>query len=119
MPFQKKILKNGNASAEFFSLQGIRFERSAVRWKNVHAYLFDEIEVEQVVRASNNGSFGWFGTLSRKLDQRGRFVPGFYTSYVPTQLYLNGKAQMWVNGDSLVLGKRTGPTFKFTPIQAD
>ena len=49
--FQKQILKNGNASAEFFSIQGIRFERAAIRWKNVHAYLFDEIEAEQVVRA--------------------------------------------------------------------
>ncbi len=113
--FQKKILKNGNASAEFFSLQGIRYERSAVRWKNVHAYLFDEIEAEQVVRATDNGSFGWFGTLSRKLDQKGRFVPGFYYSNVPTQLYLNGKTQMWVNGDSYALGKRVGPTFKYTP----
>lgn len=114
---QKQILKNGNASAEFFSLQGIRYGRSAVRWKNVHAYLFDEIGVEQVVRATDHGSFGWFGTLSRKLDQKGRFVPGFFYSQVPSQMYLNGKTQMWVNGDCFVLGKRTGPTFKYTPFK--
>ena len=44
-------------------------------------------------------------------------MPGFYYSDVPTQLFLNGKSQMWLNADTLVLGKRTGPTFKFTPYK--
>lgn len=113
----KKFGKNRDVSAEFDSLQGIRYAREALRWSKLRLIVVDEISFEALTRASDDPSFGWSSSLFRTLDSKGCFRAGVVYSGMPRRIYLNGNATVLQNGDSYGLGKRIGPTFRFTPVK--
>lgn len=114
----KKLGTNRELSAEFDSLQSIRYSREAMHWRKLHLFLADEISIEALTRASDDPSFGWSSSLFKTLDPKGRFRAGVFYSDMPNRIFLNGKTQMLQNGDSYGLGKRIGPTFRFVPFKS-
>jgi len=108
----KKLAKTRDASAEFDSLQSIRYTREAFRWQKLPVPIAPDLTLEAMTRASDNPTFGWSGTLARNLDKKARLRPGVFYSDMPKGIFLNGKEQVLLNGDSYVLGKRIGPTMK-------
>jgi len=113
----KKLGKNREFSAEFDSLQGIRYSRDALHWSKLPLFVIDELSVEALTRASNDPGFGWFSSLYRTLDPKARFRMGVFYSDMPKGIFLHGKATVLQNGDSYALGKRIGPTFRFSPVK--
>ena len=101
-----------------FLIQGIRFERSAIRWKNVHAYLFDEIEAEQVVRAYRQ----WcFRLVRHPLAEAGPERP--LRSRLLLQLCAHATLSEWKGADvgerrQLRVGKTGRPDIQVHSIQA-
>jgi hypothetical protein len=112
----KKLGKNRDVSAEFDSIQTIRYTREALKWQKLPLVVVDEFSAEAITRASDNPSFGWFGSVSRTLDKKKRAKLGYFYSDVPAGMFLRGKTTIFQNGDSYVLGKRTGPTVRVTPF---
>jgi hypothetical protein len=113
----KTIGKNRDFSAEFDSLQSIRYTREALHWQRLHLVVVDEILLEALLRASDDRDLGWSGSLFRTLDPKGRFRAGMFYCDMPKGIFLNGKTQVLQNGDSYGLGKRIGPTFRFAPFK--
>ncbi len=113
----KKIGKNRDLSAEFDSLQSIRYAREALHWSKLRLVVVDELSLEALTRASDDPTFGWSSSVFRTLDPKGRFRAGVSYCDMPKGIFLNGKATVLQNGDSYGLGKRIGPTFRFTPIK--
>lgn len=108
---------NREVSAEFDSIQSVRYNRDAVHLKKLHLGLVDELTTEALIRASDNPSFGWSSSLYRTLDKKKRFRLGVFYSDMPRGIFLKGKTTLLQNGDSYALGKRIGPTVKFTPVK--
>jgi hypothetical protein len=56
---QKRLGKDRDRSAEFDSIQSIRYTREAFRWQKLPAALVHGLQVEALTRASDNPTFGW------------------------------------------------------------
>jgi len=108
----KKLGKTRDASAEFDSLQSIRYTREAFRWQKLPVPIAPDLVLEAITRASDDRTFGWSGNLARNLDKKGHLRPGVFYCDMPKGIFLNGKEQVLLNGDSYVLGKRIGPTMR-------
>jgi hypothetical protein len=113
----KKLGKNQDASAEFDSLQSIRYTREAFRWQKLPIPIAPDLTLEALTRASDDPTFGWSATVARNLDKKGRLRPGVFYSDMPKDIFLNGRAQVLLNGDSYVLGKRIGPTVRILVLK--
>lgn len=113
----KKLGKNRELSAEFDSLQSIRYSREAVHWQKLRLFVVDEISAEVLTRASDDPSFGWSSSLFKTLDPKGRMRAGIFFSDMPRGIFLKGKAEVLQNGDSYGLGQRIGPLFRVTPFK--
>jgi hypothetical protein len=109
--------KDRELSAEFDSLQSIRYSREAFRWQKLPVFLKPDLTLEALTRATDNPTFGWAGGVARSLDPKGRLRLGMFYSDVPKGMFLKGSAQVFYNGDSYALGKRIGPTFRVAPFQ--
>lgn len=108
--------KNRDFSAEYDSIQTVRYSREAFRWLKPHPLLPD-VTVEALTRASDNPTFGWSSSLAKNIDQKGRFRPGVFYSDIPKGMFQLGGNQIFWNGDCYALGKRVGPTFKYAPTR--
>jgi hypothetical protein len=113
----KKFGKTREVSAEFDSIQEIRYTREALRWQKLPFIIVDELSAEAITRASDNPSFGWSSNLFKTLDRKRRVRLGVFYSDVPRGIFLNGKATIFQNGDSYSLGKRIGPTVRVVPFK--
>lgn len=114
---QKKVGEHVDASVEFNSVRGIRYAREAVHARKVPLFIADDVTVEALTRASDGPAFGWAGLLNKTLDKRGKFGAGFFYSHMPTGMFALGKSQVFYNGDLYGLGKRVGPSFRWSPVK--
>lgn len=112
----KELGKTRDVSAEFDSMQGIRYTREALHWQKLPLFT-DDLLVEAITRASDDASFGWSSSLLKTLDRKGRFRPGVFYSDMPKGIFLKGTTVVLMNGDSYALGKRIGPTLRVTPFK--
>ena len=113
----KKLGEYRDFSAEFDSLQSIRYTREALRWRRLRLFVVDEFSVEALTRLSDDRTFGWSSSVFRTLDRKGRLRASVFYSDMPAKIFLKGKTQVLQNGDSYALGKRIGPTFRCTPFK--
>lgn len=113
----RKFNKTREISSEFDSIQAIRYNRDGVRLQKLPLVIIDELSAEALVRASDNPSFGWSGSLYRTLDKKGRLRLGVFYCDMPKGIFLKGKSTIFINGDSYQLGKRIGPTVRLTPYK--
>jgi len=112
----KQLSKNLFTSAEFDSIQGIRYSREALHWQRLPLVLVDELSVEAIPRASDNPTFGWSGSLFRTPAPTRWMRLGVFYSDMPSFIFLKGKTTIFCNGDSYALGKRIGPTLRVIPF---
>ena len=84
----------------------------------IRAVFFDELEAEALTRTSNISTFGWYGIISRKVDSKERLRLGFFSSDMPTRMFLEGKTQVLMNADTIVLGKHVGPVIRMSPTKS-
>ena len=113
----EKLGKNRDLSVEFDSLQTIRYAREAFRWQTLPIPVAPDLTLEAIIRASDDPTFGWAGSLGRKLDKKARFRAGMFYSDMPKGMFQRGRAQIFWNGDSYALGKRVGPSFRVAPFR--
>jgi hypothetical protein len=113
----EKLGKNRDLSIEFDSLQTIRYAREAFRWQKVPLPVAPDLTLEAIIRASDNPTFGWAGSLARNLDRKGRFRAGMFYNDIPTEMFQRGGSQIFWNGDCYALGKRVGPNFRIAPFK--
>lgn len=113
----KKFGKTREASAEFDSIQGVRYTREAVRLQKLPWVVIDGLSLEAISRLSDTARFGWSGSLWKSLDRKGRLRPGVFYSDIPSAIFRKDGATIFFNGDSYVPGKRIGPTFRVVPFE--
>ena len=130
----KKLGETREVSAEFDSIQSVRFAREAFRWQKLHLFVIDDLLLESITRASDNPTFGWAGALYRTFDKRGRFRAGVFYSDMPAGIFLKRPAPVqiaagvtpaaaakpttiWMNGDFYPAGKRMGPSVRVIPFK--
>jgi len=113
----RKLGTGRELSAEFDSIQRIRYTREAFRWQKLPVPVVQDLSLETMIRASDNPTFGWSGSLFRSLERKGRARLGAFYSDMPMGIFLKGQQQVLLNGDSYVLGKRIGPVAKVTPFK--
>ena len=114
---EKKLGTTRTLSAEFDSLQSIRYAREAFRWQKLPVPIAPDLTLEAITRASDNPTFGWGGTLNRNLDPKGRVRAGMFYNDMPRGIFQNGAEQVFWNGDFYTLGKRVGPIVKLVPFR--
>jgi hypothetical protein len=105
---------NQEASVEFDSIQTIRYARPAFHWQKMPLRVIDEGYVEAMIRASDHTRFGWSSSLFKGLDSQRRARLGVFYSDMPDPIFRRGKSVVLQNGDSYLLGKRIGPTLRWT-----
>ncbi|HXZ40045.1 MAG TPA: hypothetical protein VEG68_04845 [Terriglobales bacterium] len=108
---------NRDVSAEFDSLQSIRYTREAVHLQKLPLVVADELVAETITRASDDTTFGWSGTVFKTLDRKGRVRLGAFISDLPESIFLKGKNTILLNGDFYVLGQRMGPNVRIIPFK--
>jgi hypothetical protein len=113
----KKIGPTRDLSAEFDSIQTIRYSRQALRWRKLPVPVRPDLTLEAITRATDNPSFGWAGSLNRDMDRKARVRAGMFYSDIPKVMFQSGTHQIFWNGDSYVPGKRIGPTVKLAPLK--
>ncbi len=117
----KKLGEAREVSAEFDSIQGIRFARQAFRWQKLRLFVVDDVLLEAMTRSSDDATFGWAGTLFRTLDKRGRFRAGMFYSDMPAGMFIKRTTPtvttICMNGDYYPAGKRVGPMLRVIPFK--
>ncbi|HTR67059.1 MAG TPA: hypothetical protein VMH85_14870 [Terriglobales bacterium] len=113
----KRLGKNRDLSAEYNSLQGIRYTREAFRWQKIQTPIVNDFSLEALTRASDNPTFGWFSTLGRNLPTKMPVRAGVFYSDMPKGMFQYGSVQVLQNGDFYALGKRIGPSLTITPFK--
>jgi hypothetical protein len=108
---------NRDVSAEFDSLQSIRYTREAAHLQKLPLVVADEVVAETITRASDDATFGWSGSVFKTLDRKGRIRLGAFVSDMPESIFLKGKDTIFLNGDFYVLGQRTGPNVRIIPAK--
>jgi hypothetical protein len=108
---------NRDVSAEFDSLQSIRYTREAADLQKLPLVVADELVAETITRASDGAAFGWSGSVFKTLDRKGRIRLGAFISDMPESIFLKGKSTILMNGDFYVLGQRTGPSIRVIPVK--
>ena len=114
---RKQAGKMTDVSAEFDSLQSVRYTREAAHLQKLPLVAVDELVAEAITRASDDASFGWSGSLFRTMDRKGRLRLGVFISDMPQGIFLKDKTVIFMNGDSYVLGERMGPTVRIIPVK--
>ncbi len=114
---QKRLGKDRDLSAEFSSIQSIRYRREALRWQKLPVPVVQGLQIEALTRAPDNPTFGWSSNLYRDLDRKSRVRAGVFFSDTPKGMFQNGTSQILLNGDCYALGKRMGPTLRVTPFK--
>ena len=114
---RKQVGKNRDISAEFDSLQGIRYTREAAHLQKLPLIAIDELYAEALSRATDDPSFGWSGSVFKALDPKGRVRLGAFITDMPKGIFLKNGETIFMNGDSYVLGERMGPTVRFIPVK--
>jgi hypothetical protein len=113
----RKLGVNRELSAEFDSIQSIRYTREALRWQKLPVPVAQDLTLEAISRASDNPAFGWSGTLSRSLDRKSKMRLGVFYSDIPAEMFLKNGSPVLLNGDCYPAGKRLGPTAKIVPFR--
>ena len=108
---------NRDVSAEFDSLQSIRYTREAAHLQKLPLVVADELVAETITRASDGATFGWSGSVFKTLDRKGRVRLGAFVSDMPESIFLKGDDKIFLNGDFYVLGQRTGPNVRIIPLK--
>jgi len=114
---RKQFGATRDLSAEFDSLQSVRYTREALHLQQLPLVAVDELIGETLTRASDNASFGWSGSLFRTLDRKKRVRVGGFISDMPKGIFLKDNETIFMNGDSYVLGERIGPTLRLIPVK--
>jgi len=114
---QKKLGETRDFSAEYTSLQGIRYARQAFRWQKLPTPVVQDFSVEAITRASDNPTFGWYSSLGRSLPGKLPVRAGMFYSDMPKAMFRKGESQIFWNGDRYVPGKRIGPALSVTPLK--
>ena len=114
---QKKLGENRDFSAEYTSIQAIRYTREVFRWQKFPTPLVNDLSLEAITRASDNPTFGWYGSLARKFHFRVPVTAGVFYSDMPKGIFYKGPTQVFLNGDRYVPGKRIGPTATVSPFK--
>jgi len=114
---EKKLGEHGDASAEFDSLQAIRYTREALHWQKLHAYAFDDVQIEALTRASNDASFGGSLILTKSFDAPRRWKLGAQYVDLPRKMFVNGASQVLLNADMYGLGRHFGPVLRVAPVK--
>lgn len=114
---QKKLGANRDFSAEYTSLQAIRYARQAFRWQKLPTPVVQDLSLEAITRASDNPTFGWYSSLGRPLPGKLPVRAGVFYSDMPKAMFLKSGSQIFLNGDRYVPGKRIGPTVTVTPLK--
>lgn len=112
----RKLGSTRELSAEFDSIQSIRFARGAFRWQKLPVPVVQDLTLEAISRASDNPTFGWSGTLSRAIDRNSRLRLGMFYSDMPAEIFLKNGSPVFLNGDCYPPGKRIGPTARIVPF---
>ncbi len=112
---QKGFGANREASAEFNSIQSVRYTREALRWQKLPIPVVQGMQLEALTRLTDNATFGWSGNLYRDMNSKLR-VGAFYSD-IPKGMFQKGTTQIFLNGDRFALGKRVGPLVTFTPFR--
>jgi hypothetical protein len=73
---QKALGKTRDVSAEFTSIQSVRYSREALKWQKLPVPIVQGLQVEALTRASDNPTFGWSSNLYRDLDHPGACPSG-------------------------------------------
>jgi len=113
----KKLGKTRDLSAEYDSLQSIRYTREAFRWQKLPVPVTPDLTVETIARASDNPRFGWSSNLQRTLPSKMPVRAGVFYSDIAEGMFQKGSSQVLLNGDCYALGKRIGPTLSVTPFK--
>jgi hypothetical protein len=114
---RKQFGASRDFSAEYDSLQSIRYTREALHLRKLPLLAVDELVAETITRASDDATFGWSGSLFKTLDRKGRVRLGAFISDMPKGIFLKNKKTIFMNGDSYVLGERLGPTVRIIPVK--
>jgi hypothetical protein len=114
---RKAFGQNRDVSAEFDSLQSIRYTREAAHLQKLPLVVVDELVAETITRTSDDATFGWSGSVFKTLDRKGRVRLGAFISDMPEGIFLKGKNTIFLNGDFYVLGQRTGPNVRIIPLK--
>ena len=103
-------------SAEFDSIQGIRYFRPALRWGRGLTPVVDEAVVEAMIRGDEGAQAGGAVTVNRKLFQSNRCSAYATFSDMPAELLRKSSQDILLNGDSMALGRRIGGGLRFVPV---
>ena len=90
-----KKLGTRDVSAEFDSIDSVRYARAAFRWQKLPLVVADDLTVETIGRVSDTDRFGWSSSLFKTLDRKGRFRPGMFYSDMPRSIFLLGKTTIF------------------------
>lgn len=111
----KGIGKDNEVSAEFDSIQSITYARVAAHSKVLHTPVADDFTIEMIGRMNDARRFGWSATALKALDPSKQWRASATYSDIPRQMFLKGKREVLLNGDSMTLGKRLGINLRFLP----
>ena len=114
---QKTLGENRDFSAEYTSIQAIRYAREAFHWQKFPTPVVNDFTAEAITRASDNPTFGWYSSLGRKFQAKVPVMAGVFYSDMPKGMFYSGPTQIFINGDRYAPGKRIGPTFTVTPVK--
>jgi len=112
-----KKLGTRDVSAEFDSIESVRYTRAALRWQKLPLVVADELSVEAIGRVSDTDRLGWSSSLFKTIDHKGRVRPGVFYSDISRSMFLLGKTTIFQNGDAYCQGKRIGPSLRLIPFQ--
>jgi len=114
---RKRVGTNADVSAEFDSLQAIRYTREAVHLQKLRLLVVDEIVLESITRTSDTVRSGGAGTVFRTCDRKGRLRLGMFFTDIPEDMFLKDGKTIFYNGDFYVLGQRLGPNIRIVPLK--
>jgi len=114
---RKHVGAHTDVSAEFDSLQSIRYTREAAHFQKLPFKVTDEIIVEAMTRASADARLGWSGTMFKTMDHKARLRLGMFITDLPEDIFLKGAQTILLNGDFYVLGQRMGPNIRMVPVK--
>jgi hypothetical protein len=114
---QKKLGESRDFSAEYTSIQAVRYTREAFRWQKFPTPVVNDLSLEAITRASDNSTFGWYGSVGRKFQAGLPIMAGVFYSDMPKGMFFKGTSQIFMNGDRYLPGKRIGPVVNVTAFK--
>ncbi|MBI1749445.1 MAG: hypothetical protein HY234_07955 [Acidobacteria bacterium] len=115
---QKRFAENLDASAEFFSLNSVRYARLGANVTKIPTWFLDTVRLEWTQRMTQQDSSAWAASVSKGVF-RDRLRLGVFYSHVLNEMYQNNAdyTQMWQVGDFYGRGRRLGWTIQSKPFK--